>query len=387
MRIALDGSALGHPETGVGRYTVELIRGLAALDHADDLTVLFNRRSGDVASGLLPAAVRTVNPRWPTRALRPAWERLGWPPAERFVGAADVFHASDWIHPPLRRAAMVATVHDVAPLRHPEWYAPDVVARHRAVHASLLRRDVRIVTVSAFTRDALLELGGLDEDRVEAVPSGVSADFRPVEEAADVAARHGLDRPYLLYVGSRERRKNVLGLLDAFGRLAGEHPDLLLALVGMRPRVEGRAIHGADAWIGDAFEDRVAALGLADRVRVLGSVPRADLPGLYGAAAAFVFPTLYEGFGLPVLEAMACGTPVVASDRTAVPEVAGDAAVLVDPTDPEALADGVAEVLSSEAARARLVAAGRARAAAFTWTRTAEGTRAAYERAVDDRKG
>lgn len=385
MKVAFDGGGLSRPESGTGRYTLELLRGLARAGSGDRVTVFFNDRTRPRPDVTLPEGMDLVNPGWPDRMLRPMWERLGWPPVERFVGEADVFHASDWIHPPLRRAALVATVHDVGPLQHPEWYAPDVAARHRAIHRSLVDRGARVVTVSEFTRRELLALGGLPEDRVHAVASGVSRDFRPVDGARAVAARRGLDRPFVLYVGTREPRKNLMGLVDAFGRVAERVADVDLALVGVRPRLEARAVQGVEAWVGDELEERVAGMGLTDRVRVVGQVPRVDLPALYTAAAVFAFPTLYEGFGLPILEAMACGTPVVASDRTAVPEVAGDAAVLVDPTRPEALAEALIRVLRSPEETDRLRAAGRARAATFSWDRTAKETRSVYERAAEAR--
>jgi glycosyltransferase involved in cell wall biosynthesis len=276
---------------------------------------------------------------------------------------------------------MVATVHDVGALDHPEWYTPDVARHHATVNASLVRRAAAVITVSAFTRRALLEHVELDPARVHVVHSGVSGDFRPVTSAVreTVTRRLGLNGPYVLYVGTREARKNLVGLVDAFARVAEAEPDVTLAVVGARPRVEARRVQGVNAWSGAEVESRVAFHALAGRVRFLGRVPRADLPGLYGGAEAFAFPTLYEGFGLPVLEAMACGCPVVASDRTAVPEVAGDSALLADPTDPGAFADALLQVLRDESVTRSLTEKGLARAAGFAWTETARGTVDVYE--------
>jgi glycosyltransferase involved in cell wall biosynthesis len=389
FRIGFDGGALLHPETGVGRYTQELLRAMAGLEAPPDVRVLCNayqakrsdRRAGPGSVPVDAGGFPVVNPRWPGRVLRGAWSTLSWPPVERFLGPMDVFHASDWAHPPLGRGtAMVATVHDVGALDHPEWYTPDVARHHAAINASLVRRASAVITVSAFTREALLRHVDLDPERVHAVHLGVSADFRPAgpDEREAVARRMGLQGRYVLYVGTREARKNLVGLVNAFAQVAEEVPDVTLAVVGSRPSVEGRRVQGVEAWSGAEVESRVAYHALAGRVRFLGRAPRAELPALYSGAAAFAFPTRYEGFGLPVLEAMACGCPVVASNRTSVPEVAGEAALLVDPGDADAFAEGLVRVLGDGGLAASLRDRGLARAAEFSWAETARRTVEVY---------
>jgi len=382
LRVGLDGGALYRPESGIGRYTLELIRGLAALDADLDLRVLANRfRAGGVLPPLGPA-VRTVNPRIPDRILKAGWKLLARPTVEALLGDLDVFHMSDWSHPPLRRARMVATVHDLGPVEHPEWYAPQVVRHFRAVHRSVADRADAVIAVSAATREAFIRCMGAAPGRVHVVHSGISADFAPVpsDAAWEVADTYGLQGPFVLYVGSRERRKNLVGLVHAYARVAERRPDVSLVLVGARPQVEARRVQGAQAWSGTEIEDAIASSGIADKVRILGMVPRSHLPALYSAASLFAFPTLYEGFGFPGLEAIACGTPVVATDRSAVPEVLGDAAVLADPTDPGAFGGAMLRILDDDGLVAELRTKGLERARMFTWERTARETLEVYRR-------
>lgn len=388
MNVAVDGGALAHPETGIGRYTGELLRALADLEASGAalrLQVFFNSwRAPRPPAAYDDPRFRLVNPRLPSRALRAAWDRFSLLPAERFCGRLDVFHASDWIHPPLRSAALVATVHDLGPLDHPEWYAPEVVAVHERINRSVAKRAALILTVSEFTRRRFVERFGVSEDRVHVTHNGVSNDFAAPagHEALRAPEALGIRRPFVLYVGSRERRKNVLGLVDVFARVAGEEPDLDLVLVGMRPDREALRVQGVQAWEGPELERRIEAVGLAGRVHTPGQVSREHLRGLYARAEVLAFPTLYEGFGIPVVEAMACGAPVVASNLSSLPEVVGDAGLLADPWDPDAFGGALLRVLRDAGLRDALRARGLERARTFTWGRTARETLRGYEAAL-----
>jgi glycosyltransferase involved in cell wall biosynthesis len=238
----------------------------------------------------------------------------------------------------------VVVIHDVAALRRPEWYSRTYVAWQRAVLPRLARSARRVVTVSEFSRREIAEVLGVD---AAVVPGGVDPErFHPGVEPAR------RERPYVLLVGTRIARKNTSVLAEAARRLEREGIDLLSA-------GSGRGYMHADAGHG---------------VTQLGYVPDGELPGLYAGARALAMPSLYEGFGLPCLEAMACGTPVVAADRAALPETCAGAALLADPEDAARFADAVVMAATDEATRTRLIDAGRARAAELTWDRTAELT-------------
>jgi glycosyltransferase involved in cell wall biosynthesis len=252
---------------------------------------------------------------------------------------------------PLASRRTVVVLHDVAPLREPGWYSSLYVRWQRAVLPRIAHRAARIVTPSAFSRDEVVSLLGVDAARVVVVPGGVDARFTPAADPAPARAALGLTNPYVLTVASRTARKNLAVLELSARRLAARGVDLVAA-GGDRPQFRSEADTGGG-------------------VRALGHVDDALLPGLYAGAAAFVLPSLYEGFGLTALEALAAGVPVVASDRGALPEVCGDAAQLVDPTDAEAIADALERAVDGlEPARAT---AGPARAAPFTWDATARG--------------
>ena len=265
---------------------------------------------------------------------------------------------------PLAFPRNVVVVHDAAALREPGWYSRLYVAWQRALLPALARRAVHLVTVSQFSRRELIDLLGADPDAIEVVPGGVDGRFRPGADPEPARAALGLARPYVLTVASRTARKN-LGALDATARrLAADGIDLLAA-GGDRPQ----------------FRDEAPRSG----VRFLGHVPEEHLPGLYAGASAFVLPSLYEGFGLTALEAMACGVPVVAADRGGLPEVVGDAGALVDPTDREAIAAATARAVARGDEVEREIAAGLETARALTWARTAERVDALLRRLTDRR--
>jgi glycosyltransferase involved in cell wall biosynthesis len=280
-----------------------------------------------------------------------AWEQLILP--VRAARAAALLCPANLA--PLAHPRNVIVIHDAAALRHPEWYSPAYAAWQRRILPALARRALHVVTVSEFSRGELTELLGLDPDRVTVIPGGVDAAFTPQADADAARAALGLTRPYVLCVASQTARKNLKALVP----LAGEIEVVVAG--GHRPQFARE--QGLDA------------------LRHLGAVPDALLPGLYAGAEAFVLPSLYEGFGLPVLEAMACGTPVVCSDTTALPETAGGAARLAAPDE---IAQAVIETLGDE----QLRAAGLERAAGFTWDRTARAIDALLsERAASPPRG
>jgi len=313
-----------------------------------------------------PVAVRHLP--LPRPLLYEAWHGLRRPAVQRATGPVDVIHATGVAVPP-RTAPLVVTVHDLAVLHDPSHFTRHGVRfLRRAIE--LTRRDADLVLCSSRATLEDCVAHGFDADRLRHVPLGVRAEPTPAAAVERARAAYGLAGRYVLFVGTVEPRKNLVALLDAFSRLVGRDDldDVALALVG-------------PAGWGEALGPRVAALG--HRVRSIGFVPDDELGALYTGAAVFCYPSVLEGFGLPVLEAMARGTPVVTSARSATAElVAGGAGLAVDPRDPAAIAEALATVLTSPAVAAGLTAAGRARAASYTWARTAELTAAAYDEAA-----
>ena len=281
----------------------------------------------------------------------------------------------------------VVTIHDLGYLAFPQAHT---ARRRLELHLTTrwsLRAARRVIAISRATKDDLVRHYGADPARIAVVHHGLSAGFRPSDDPAALA-RHGLERPYFLYVGTLQPRKNLERLIEAYATAAQLLGNAVAAGGGPAPgrpeRIPGPgpsapwpqlAIAGRRGWLSQAIERRAAQLGVADSVRFLGYVDDGDLPALLSGATAFLFPSLYEGFGMPVLEAMACGAPVLTSTTSALPEVAGDAALLVDPADTAAIARGIARLAADPGLRADLRARGLARAARFTWERCARETR------------
>jgi glycosyltransferase involved in cell wall biosynthesis len=366
-RVAVDATAVPARLTGAGVYVARVLAGLAA---RDDLEVEAFCAPG--SAGVLAAPGLRLRPVAMAGAGRPA--RIAW--TQLLAGRAARRARADLLHGvhyelPLRAGLpSVVTVHDLTLLTHPDWHEASKVryfgwALRRAVRAAR-----RVLCVSATTARDLAERLEVAPWRIDVTRLGT--DLRPAGEAEVAALRRrlGLDGPYLLGLGTVEPRKDLPTLVQAFASLAGELPHRLV-------------LAGLAGWGQGALAAAVAESGLADRVLLTGYLPEADKAALFTGADMFAYPSRYEGFGLPVLEAMACGTPVVTTTGGSLPEVAGDAALLVDPGDPDALAAAMAKLAGDPAARQAAAARGRARAATFTWDRCAAETAAAYRRALD----
>ena len=365
-RVAVDATAVPARLTGAGVYAARL---LAALAGRDDLELEAFCAPGSAAA--LAADGLRLHPVTVAAAGRPAriaWTQLLAGRAARAAGA-ELLHGVHYELPLRARLPQVVTVHDLTMLSHPEWHEASKVryfgwAMRRAVAAAR-----RVLCVSATTAGDLAELLGVPRERLDVTPLGT--DLRPATgDAVDAVRRRlGLDGPYLLGLGTVEPRKDLPSLVRAFAGLAGELPHRLV-------------LGGLAGWGAGALAAAVAASGVADRILLAGYVPEADKAALLTGADVFAYPSHYEGFGLPVLEAMACGTPVVTTTGGSLPEVAGDAAVLVEPGDGGALAAAIAKLAADPAARHDAAERGRARAASFTWERCADLTVAAYRRAL-----
>jgi glycosyltransferase involved in cell wall biosynthesis len=367
LRVAFDATAATQG-AGVGRYTAGLLRALLAEADGIDYTLLTARG----ASGYVDALVGRVPLR--RRALPVSkrvadlvWQRARLPlPAEWVTGAADVFHSPDYVLPPLRRAAAVLTVHDLSFVALPQFAHPALAAYLRAAVPRSVARADAILADSANTAADLVRYYGVPEARVRVVYPGLEPQFVPQAEAEDeaiVRERYGLRGRYFLCVGTIEPRKNYVGAIAAAGIAADAGFEGCLAIAG------------GTGWL--AEESLAAALAAGDRVRLLGRVADEHLPAIYRGAVALVYPSHYEGFGFPPLEAMASGTPAIAARNSSLPEAVGDAGLSCG-TDPQSIAAAMQAVLSDEPLRRRLVLAGLERARTFTWQRAADQVRQVY---------
>jgi glycosyltransferase involved in cell wall biosynthesis len=282
----------------------------------------------------------------------------------------DILHCATPVAPLRASVPVAVTVHDVMTWQHPEWFSRANVVHQRLVLGPALRRAELVLTSSEYSRDRMVELLGLDRERIAVTPLGVDERFSPGAVAHDLLDRLGIGLPYVLTVGTLQPRKNIEGAIRAFERLAEAGLEHRLVVVGAR------------GWRDRQLLEMVATSPVSERIVLAGRVSDEEMIGLYRGADLFVFPSLYEGFGIPPLEAMACGTAVVSSDRTSLPEVVGDAGVLVDPSDPAALAGAIGEVLGSDSRRRDLERRGLARVVRFTWRRCVDLTIRAYRQAA-----
>lgn len=291
-------------------------------------------------------------------------------PRQARRAGVDLLHCPAPLAPTRSAVPLVMTIHDVIAFDHPEWLSRENALRSKLMLPRAMRACARLIVSSDYSRKRIEAVLGIPGDRMDVVPLGVSERFSPGEPTTDVVDRLVGDAPYILTVGTLQPRKNLGGALRAFEQLADSGADHHLVVVGAR------------GWGDDAIVKRLADSPHAERVHLSGRVSDEELVDLYRRAECFAFPTRYEGFGLPILEAMACGTPVITSDRTSLPEVAGDAAVLFDPADQAAFEAKLADLLASPALRKDLTDKGTKHAAEFTWQRTAQQTFAAYEAAL-----
>lgn len=401
MRVGIDYTAAAWQGAGIGRYTRELVRAILAHGTQHRYTLFYaagwpGTRAPYAAElrALCEAHpnVRAAPIPLPPRRLTQLWHRLRAPlPVELFTGPLDVLHAPDFVLPPNRARRRIVTIHDLSYMVHPECALPSVARYLReAVPPSLARADA-VLADSQATRDDLVRLLHVPAGRVSVVYPGVGPQFRPLppDVTEPVRRRLGLPDRFVLFVSTIEPRKNLVRLVEAFAALgarswdrgARESGSITAALhskaalaASPRPLAPGLAlvIAGRKGWLYEPVFEAISRLGLAERVQTLDFVDDSDLPMVYNLADVFAYPSIYEGFGFPPLEALACGTPVVASNRSSLPEALGDAALLVPPDDVGAIAAALAQALGDAALRERLRAAGPGQARQFTWDGAAQ---------------
>jgi glycosyltransferase involved in cell wall biosynthesis len=356
MRVVVDVTPLSHPRTGIGNYLRGMLGALATVDDIE--LVAFGPVSAhgmqNVEAALDGLEVeRRLKVVPGAHLVRTAWSRAGRLGIERFVGPFDVFHFSDWMYPPQRGGIRATTIYDLVPLRFPEWVANRTRSMHTAKYQNATRTCDLIVCISHHTADEVAERLEVAPERLAVAHPGVDARFSPE------GAQAGRRQPYLLSVSTLEPRKNLGALVDAFSVLRRRRPGVSLVLAGAEEGVEAAALQ-------------------EEGIELLGYVAAEELAGLYRGAAAFAYPSRFEGFGMPIVEAMASGTPVVASADPSLDEASGSAALRVDPDDTEAFAQALERALDE---RDELVPAGLVHARGFTWEACGRAVAEAYRRA------
>jgi glycosyltransferase involved in cell wall biosynthesis len=363
LRVGVDGRAFASPAAGIRRYTSGLVRALLALNEPLEVVALGGPDSSDIPAGVGHIAEP------PHPATNVGWTLIGLPRAARRA-RVDLIHAPAYTGPWWAPVPVVVTVHDVSYELHPQWYPYRRDPLRRFYYRRSARAASHILTVSRFSAGEIAAAYRISPDRITVTPLGVDEGFEP-GETIDLPA--AVVPPYVLHVGDLHERRNLALLVEAVVRARrhfGAASSLSLVLVGV------------DLGICDGLRLLAARGGVPDAVVHLGTVSETHLRSLYRAAAALVYPSLYEGFGLPLIEAMRSGTPVIASNAASVPEVVGDAGRLLDPLDGPRWTEAIVDVVNNDELRGRMRASGLRRAVEFTWDRTARLTLDAYRRAA-----
>ncbi len=374
MKIGIDASLVVGEKAGVGFYTACLLEALAALDQVNDYVLypffyhVFDPRFKELKPPASNFSVRFS--RLPEKWTRYLWFRSGIP-RHWLLGPADVLHSTTYCCPRRHTGKLVMTIYDISFIHYPEHHTE--ANRVHCLKGTLDGASMadRIIAISEHTKRDLIEYLNIPEDRVVVTPLAARKEFkpRPPEEARAYAMdRWGLNSPYLLSVGTLEPRKNIRRLIGAFCSLPRDIRDNYQLVIA-----------GGKGWLSSDIYRTVTDMGMESRIQFLGYVPEPDLPWLYCGATCFIYPSLYEGFGLPPLEAMAAGIPVIASNTSSMPEVLGNAGILVDPGSEEDIGSSVIKVLSNSDLRREMSNKGISRSALFSWEKTAAQTLKVYE--------
>lgn len=367
--IAIDYTPAYEQGGGIGRYVRELVTALGQVDHQTPYKLF-------VAGTTHPPRSPAENFKWKTTRISPKWFARLWHraqlplPVETFTGKIDVFHATDFVLPPTKhRTRTLLTVHDLSFVRVPEAASPRLRAYLDVVVPRSVHRADHILADSQATKDDLIALYDLSPEKITVLLSGVDSRFQPVSSSLmTTRSKYSIEkRPYIFTIGTVQPRKNYVRLVQALNRLRNSGIDIDLVIAGGK------------GWLENPLYDEIESTGLTDHVHLIGFADDADLPPLYSAATCVAFPSLYEGFGFPVLEGMACGTPVMTSNVSSLPEVAGDAALMVDPYDTEAITHAIRQLVEDQTLRDMLIQRGFEQAKRFTWENSARQLKQIYE--------
>lgn len=375
MRIGFDLTAAVTQGGGIGRYTRELVHALLAVDSQNSYHFFSAKQPPQLpVPNSIPQAANATYREAPLdgRWLYRIWHRLRLPiPVQLLTGSIDLFHSPDFVLPPVAgNIPTLLTVHDLSFIHYPETFPPALVRYLNTVVPRSVARATHILADSQATKDDLVGQWRVPPEKVTVLYSGVNPRFQPVVDGAQqTAVRHKYqlgDAPYLLSVGTIQPRKNYQMLIQSFRPVAERFPHNLY-------------ISGGKGWLYDDMLAEIARQGLQDRVRFIGFVDDADLPTLYSAADLFLFPSVYEGFGLPLLEAMACGVPVISSDASSLPEVGAGVARLIAPHPAQLWTEAMAQLLADEPQRQHMRQAGLQHVHRFSWQKTAVHLRQIYQ--------
>ena len=373
MRVGIDIRCAYGRKTGVGYYTYHLLKALFRLDAHNEYLLFFNSLKERPEAIFQGTNLSLAQPpfRLPNRVLHFFWRYLHFPAIERFIGPVEVFHSPNYQLIPTKSAATVITVYDLSFLRFPEVTMLTARLHYARKIFEYVRGADLVIAISENTKNDLLELTEITEEKIAVIPGACDEKFKPIEDPhrlEEVKERYGIREDYILFVGTIEPRKNLVRLLRAYHRIR-DKVDAQLLLVGTK------------GWRDKDIYDAYDRLHLADRVRFLGYIPEEDLPYLYSGALFLAYPSIYEGFGLPPLEAISCGCPVLASRVSSLPEVLGEVALYVDPEDENEIAEGIIRLYEDAQQRQRLSELGIAQAKKFSWEASAKMTLGVYQKA------
>ena len=383
MRIAIDYTAAIRQGAGVGNYVRSLVDAMLALDTTNEYTLLTSGRPTRERPFPIAQNVRGRSVFIPDRYLNILWYRWRLPLyANFFTGQIDIYHGPDFVLPPLnRKLRKVVTVHDLAFLEHPEFAVPELTAYLTKVVPEAVASADAIAAVSQVTGQTLIEHFKTPLEKITIIPNGIRQYFRRITDPILLGAtqhKYGLKHPLVLGVGTLEPRKNHLGLIKAFYKTQSSGGK------GKQQRPAMLALAGGPGWMYEETRQQVADLKLEKKVRFLGRVGELELITLYSLADVFAYPSFFEGFGVPPLEAMACGAPVITSNTSSLPEVVGDAALLVDPRNTGELAHAITRLVENEELREELREKGYRQVKQYTWPNSAHKMLSVYEKLYNE---
>ncbi len=378
MRIGIDISQIVYEGTGVATYTRSLVEALLRGDRENEY-VLFGsslRNRGPLNEFVKKLAADNVRKRFsllPPKLLEFLWNGIHIFPIENFTGELDVWHSSDWLEPPTRKAKRVTTIHDLTVFKYPETFTPRgghniVENQKRKLHFVKHYSDM-VIAVSESTKRDIMEILDIPEKKIKVIYEAAGKNFfqRGAEAIEAVKKKFQIKGDYLLCVGTREPRKNLGTAILAFAEIAAANKDLCLVIAGKY------------GWGEESLKVKLQSSQLGQRVKILGFVEEEDLACLYSGTTAFIYPSFYEGFGLPILEAMSCGCPVITSNLGAMKEIAGEAAILVNPKSSEEVAGAISKIYRNQKTSQRLKLESLKRAKEFSWEKAALETLQIYQ--------